>query len=107
MLVVDAQFYDTARALQNSVPALRHLIWADDLPAPEGVLSYDALVAGEGEDDGAGLEDLGSCDNDTAIIFYTGGTTGRGKGVMLTHANLFVNSAGAIPVYGFCSAKPS
>ncbi len=29
---------------------------------------------------------------DTAALFYTGGTTGRPKGVMLTHANLVANA---------------
>lgn len=31
-------------------------------------------------------------DNDIAVLQYTGGTTGRSKGVMLTHSNITVNT---------------
>ncbi|MGI9521268.1 MAG: long-chain-fatty-acid--CoA ligase [Hyphomicrobiaceae bacterium] len=31
-------------------------------------------------------------DEDIAVLQYTGGTTGRPKGAMLTHANLFINT---------------
>ena len=33
---------------------------------------------------------------DLAGIFYTGGTTGRSKGVMLSHGNLMVNALNAL-----------
>lgn len=47
----------------------------------EGLLAEEPIVLGEGvvEDDVAGL-------------FYTGGTTGLSKGVMLTHRNLIANT---------------
>ncbi len=34
--------------------------------------------------------------NDVAVILYTSGTTGKPKGVMLTHKNLYSNAAAAI-----------
>jgi len=101
VLFADALHYEAALELQKAVPSIRHVIWADDQPAPDGFESYDALVAGDSEDNGEGIEDQGTSDRETAIIFYTGGTTGRGKGVMLSHANLFVNSSSAVSVYGF------
>ncbi|HSB87603.1 MAG TPA: AMP-binding protein [Ilumatobacteraceae bacterium] len=48
---------------------------------------YDALL------DGANVASLGAGigSNDVATLFYTGGTTGLPKGVMLTHGNLLAN----------------
>ena len=49
---------------------------------------YEALLAG-GEPWPLGL---GVTENDLAGLFYTGGTTGASKGVMLSHRNLIANT---------------
>jgi len=61
--------------LADSVPALEHVIEI-------GSREFQALFGG----DHAPLHDSGS--DDLAWLFYTSGTTGRPKGVMLTHRNL-------------------
>ncbi len=54
----------------------------------QGVLSWDVLMS-QGE-----LQQSASCDalTDTAVIQYTGGTTGTPKGAELTHANVYINA---------------
>jgi len=71
-------------------------VWAASSPAPEGWTGYDALL------DAAPAEPVLRQGADLFGIFYTGGTTGRSKGVMLSHAGLVSNcqairSAGVFP----------
>lgn len=49
----------------------------------------DALIAAASPSSDLGA---GVTENDVAGLFYTGGTTGRSKGVMLTHRNLIANT---------------
>ena len=65
--------------------------------ATEG-LDTRVVVEGAGSDGVTGLDDLATAepggivdrdDADLAALMYTGGTTGRAKGVMLTHGNLW------------------
>lgn len=52
----------------------------------EGALTMDSLLSGDP------VRALRHADDDVASIFYTGGTTGRSKGVQLTHANHVLHS---------------
>lgn len=51
---------------------------------------YEAALAGAEEVSLGAAADVG--ENDLAGIFYTSGTTGKAKGVMLTHRNLVANT---------------
>jgi long-chain acyl-CoA synthetase len=96
-LFIDGTMAHHLSALDGKTPAVREVVWLDDIASPDGMLHYEDLTAYEpAEDVDAGGDDL-------AGLFYTGGTTGRAKGVMLSHTNLVVNAMNAVAGMGFDS----
>ncbi len=91
-LVVWEGFLEQAQAGFNRAGGCKQLIVAKadpkDASAPEGALSMTALVGGA-----TPVTDLpDTMPDDTAVILYTSGTTGRPKGAELTQFNLFYNA---------------
>ena len=89
VLVVDDTFAKMVPALKAQNVPLKSVIFIGDGPLPEGMLSYEKLIE---EHDPA--PDSGRGNDDLAGIYYTGGTTGFPKGVMLSHANLWASAVG-------------
>ena len=87
VLVVDDTFLAAGRAVLAQCGGLRHAIHIGDGPTPEGFLAYEALAAA-----GPAVPDARRSGGDLAGIFYTGGTTGFPKGVMLSHQSLWTSS---------------
>jgi long-chain acyl-CoA synthetase len=91
ILLVGDDFLPIVGELVARAPAIRHLIYAGEAKAPEGMIDYEAALAAA-----APVDDAGRGGADVAVLFYTGGTTGRAKGVMLTHENCYCNSCASI-----------
>jgi len=94
ILVVDEHHIEQARAIQQACPWLKTVIYAGSGEVPHDMVSYDSLLHQE-----AVPEATPGGNDDTLILFYTGGTTGRSKGVMLSHINQFANAMGGVSLY--------
>lgn len=96
VLLADARFWPTAVELLRRCPSIGQLIWLDDGSPPDdgagpdsrwATVTWDELAANEPMDCPPELDA-----DSIAGITYTGGTTGRPKGVMQTHGNLVANT---------------
>jgi len=86
ILFVDKAFAAVGTALAKAIPGLK-LVYADDGETPAGMDNFERLI-----ERSAPMPDAMCVSTDLCGIFYTGGTTGRSKGVMLSHGNLMVNA---------------
>lgn len=83
-LIVDDNFAPQAAEIKAGSPSLRCVFYNGEQTTPTDMLSCDALI-----DAAAPIPDAEATGDDLLGVFYTGGTTGAPKGVMLSHANVF------------------
>ncbi|MFA5122007.1 long-chain fatty acid--CoA ligase [Zavarzinia sp.] len=86
LLLVDDAYLPVAQKLRADSVAPLTVIHCGDGLTPDGMLGYEDLIAGAQP-----VPDAVRRGDDLLGLFYTGGTTGRPKGVMIGHKGMYAS----------------
>ena len=95
LLIASGRFCESIGSLLKIETGLDQIIWTGrwDKPASVESFDYEDSLGGEGTTPPPMPEIY---DEDVAHLYYTSGTTGRPKGVMLSHKNVCIHALAAI-----------
>ena len=87
LLLVDDTFLPLLAEVIAQGAVLDTVIYVGDGQVPEGLLGYEKVIS-----NAVPVPDALRSGQDLLGLFYTGGTTGQSKGVMLSHASFMTSS---------------
>ncbi len=91
-LIGQPMFHPVIRDAVERLKSPVRTYWTGQEGIPEGETGIEALIASQGN----GPQEVQTDGDDVAQLYYTSGTTGRQKGVILTHRNVACHSLGTI-----------
>jgi acyl-CoA synthetase (AMP-forming)/AMP-acid ligase II len=94
-LVAGSRFAPVVKGVLAEDTPLQGIVWIDEPPGDSPgtpYFSYDEAI----QNHSGSFEPVTVDENDVAHLYYTSGTTGRPKGVMLTHKNVCLHALGSI-----------
>ncbi|MBW1766309.1 MAG: long-chain-fatty-acid--CoA ligase [Deltaproteobacteria bacterium] len=101
IVFVDPDFLSKLDPILENIPSVRHFYLLEPMKnAPDWVGGeYDNLLESSPPAPGHPAGDYPFHEDDMAELFYTSGTTGPPKGVMLSHRNLYLHALSAMATY--------
>jgi acyl-CoA synthetase (AMP-forming)/AMP-acid ligase II len=94
-LVANVRFAELVEATLKEGPPLEGILWVGGKPALASPLAQEEYEAALAAHAGPFFPEP-VVDNQVAHLYYTSGTTGKPKGVMLTHKNVCTHALGTI-----------
>ncbi len=94
VLFLDRDFIPRIESIRDKISSIdKFILLGEENNTPDWISgTYDDLLKDASPDPPYPLGDYPFEEDDVAEIFYTSGTTGRPKGVMLTHRNLYLHA---------------
>ena len=101
VVFIDPDFLGKLEPILKSIPSVRHYYILENMDNPPGWVEgqYDNLLEGSPAAPRRSPGDYPFAEDDMAELFYTSGTTGLPKGVMLTHRNLYLHALSTMATY--------